>query len=96
MRSRSDVSTDDLRARIATGRIGADERLPEEALLASQYRVCSPTLRTDRAVLQAAALVENDDGQGNFVRRPLSQIHVPSEGVGHPATGAPLPTPQQR
>ncbi|CAM5726154.1 GntR family transcriptional regulator [Streptomyces hirsutus] len=74
MPSRRDAIADDLRDRIATGRIGAGERLPSEAHLASQYRVSTPTLRNALAVLQAEGLVEKVHGKGNFVRRPLHRI----------------------
>lgn len=74
MPSRRDAIADDLRARITTGRIGASERLPSEAHLASQYGVSTATLRNALAVLQAEGLVEKVHGKGNFVRRPLRRI----------------------
>ncbi|WP_257004438.1 GntR family transcriptional regulator [Streptomyces sp. SA15] len=72
--SRRDTIADDLRDRIATGRIKPGERLPAEAHLASEYRVSTPTLRSALAVLQAEGLVEKVHGKGNFVRRPLQRI----------------------
>ncbi|MER5842157.1 GntR family transcriptional regulator [Streptomyces prasinus] len=71
MPSRRDAIADDLRDRIATGRIGAGERLPSEAHLASQYKVSTATLRNALAVLQAEGLVEKAHGKGNFVRCPV-------------------------
>ncbi|MGW5232091.1 GntR family transcriptional regulator [Streptomyces nodosus] len=74
MLSRRDAIADDLRDRIATGRIKPGERLPSEAHLASQYKVSTPTLRNALAVLQVEGLVEKIHGKGNFVRRPLRRI----------------------
>ncbi|MDH6625017.1 GntR family transcriptional regulator [Streptomyces sp. LBL] len=74
MPSRRDTIADDLRDRIATGRIKPGERLPAEAHLASEYRVSTPTLRNALAVLQAEGLIEKVHGKGNFVRRPLRRI----------------------
>ncbi len=72
--SRRDAIADDLRDRIATGRLKPGERLPSEAHLAAQYMVSTPTLRNALAVLQAESLVEKVHGKGNFVRRPLRRI----------------------
>ncbi|MFI9769341.1 GntR family transcriptional regulator [Streptomyces sp. NPDC052415] len=72
--SRRDAIADDLRDRIATGRIKPGERLPSESPLAAQYRVSTPTLRNALAVLQVEGLVEKVHGKGNFVRRPLHRI----------------------
>ncbi|MGW8726084.1 GntR family transcriptional regulator [Streptomyces sp. NPDC055808] len=75
---------DDLRARIITGRLKPDERLPSEAQLAAQYRVSTPTLRNALAVLQGEGLIEKVHGKGNFVRRRLHQVTY--IGGGHMAT----------
>lgn len=74
MPSRRDAIADDLRDRIAAGRLKPGERLPSEALLAAQYMVSTPTLRNALAVLQAEGLVEKVHGKGNFVRRPARRI----------------------
>ncbi|MGW1897717.1 GntR family transcriptional regulator [Streptomyces hirsutus] len=74
MPSRRDVIADDLRDRIATGRLKPGERLPSEAYLAAQYEVSTPTLRSALAVLQVEGLVEKVHGKGNFVRRPLRRV----------------------
>ncbi|MFC5956295.1 GntR family transcriptional regulator [Streptomyces pratens] len=74
MPSRRDAIADDLRDRIATGRLKPGERLPSESHLAAQYRVSTPTLRSSLAVLQVEGLVEKAHGKGNFVRRPLRRI----------------------
>jgi GntR family transcriptional regulator len=74
MPSRRDAIADDLRDRIATGRLKPGERLPSESHLAAQYRVSTPTLRSALAVLQVEGLVEKAHGKGNFVRRPLRRI----------------------
>ncbi|WP_331447996.1 GntR family transcriptional regulator [Streptomyces xanthochromogenes] len=74
---------DDLRARIITGRLKPDERLPSEAQLAAQYRVSTPTLRNALAVLQGEGLIEKVHGKGNFVRRRLHQVTY--VGGGHMA-----------
>ncbi|MBT3155530.1 GntR family transcriptional regulator [Streptomyces sp. CHD11] len=74
MPSRRDAIADDLRERIAAGRLKPGERLPSEAHLAAQYMVSTPTLRNALAVLQAESLVEKVHGKGNFVRRPLRRI----------------------
>ncbi|MFF0110833.1 GntR family transcriptional regulator [Streptomyces hirsutus] len=89
MPSRRDAIADDLRARIATGRIGAGERLPSEAHLASQYGVSTATLRSALAVLQAEGLVEKVHGKGNFVRRPAHRITY-AGGGGRAAADAAL------
>lgn len=74
MPSRRDAIADDLRDRIATGRLKPGERLPSEAHLAAHYRVSTPTLRSALAVLQGEGLVEKAHGKGNFVRRPFRRI----------------------
>ncbi|MBO0518244.1 winged helix-turn-helix domain-containing protein, partial [Streptomyces beijiangensis] len=74
MPSRRDAIADDLRDRIATGRLKPGERLPSESHLAAQYRVSTPTLRSALAVLQVEGLVEKVHGKGNFVRRPLRRV----------------------
>ncbi|MFD3623117.1 GntR family transcriptional regulator [Streptomyces sp. NPDC058698] len=74
MPSRRDAIADDLRDRIATGRLKPGDRLPSEARLAAQYRVSTPTLRNALAVLQAEGFVEKVHGKGNFVRRPVRRI----------------------
>lgn len=74
MPSRRDAIADDLRDRIATGRLKAGERLPSESHLAAQYRVSTPTLRSALSVLQAEGLIEKVHGKGNFVRRHLRRI----------------------
>ncbi|MFE9973280.1 GntR family transcriptional regulator [Streptomyces hirsutus] len=74
MPSRRDAIADDLRDRIATGRLKPGERLPSESHLATQYRVSTPTLRSALAALQVEGLVEKVHGKGNFVRRPLRRI----------------------
>ncbi|MFJ7230119.1 GntR family transcriptional regulator [Streptomyces tendae] len=74
MPSRRDAIADDLRDRIATGRLKPGDRLPSEAHLAAQYMVSTPTLRNALAVLQAEGLVEKVHGKGNFVRRPVRRI----------------------
>ncbi|MEU3094527.1 GntR family transcriptional regulator [Streptomyces sp. NPDC006967] len=72
--SRRDTIADDLRNRIVTGRLKPGDRLPSEAHLAAQYRVSTPTLRNALAALQAEGLVEEVNGRGNFVRRPVRRI----------------------
>ncbi|MET9150737.1 GntR family transcriptional regulator [Streptomyces griseoflavus] len=74
MPSRRDTIADDLRDRIASGRLKPGDRLPSEADLAAQYMVSTPTLRNALAVLQAEGLVEKVHGKGNFVRRPARRI----------------------
>ncbi|NEB14842.1 GntR family transcriptional regulator [Streptomyces coelicoflavus] len=74
MPSRRDAIADDLRDRIATGRLKPGDCLPSEAHLAAQYMVSTPTLRNALAVLQAEGLVEKVHGKGNFVRHPLRRI----------------------
>ncbi|WP_406469531.1 GntR family transcriptional regulator [Streptomyces hirsutus] len=85
MPSRRDAIADDLRDRIATGRLKPGERLPSESHLAAQYRVSTPTLRSALAVLQVEGLVEKAHGKGNFVRRPLRRITY--LGGGQPPDG---------
>ncbi|MFE9556816.1 GntR family transcriptional regulator [Streptomyces sp. NPDC006703] len=75
---------DDLRARIITGQLQVDERLPSEAQLAAHYRVSTPTLRNALSVLQGEGLIEKIHGKGNFVRRRLHQVTY--VGGGHMAT----------
>ncbi|MEU3095644.1 GntR family transcriptional regulator [Streptomyces sp. NPDC006967] len=74
MPSRRDTIADDLRDRIASGRLNPGDRLPSEVHLAAQYRVSTPTLRNALAVLQTEGLVEKVHGKGNFVRRPVRRI----------------------
>ena len=74
MSSRRDTIADDLRDRIASGRLKPGDPLPSEAHLAAQYRVSTSTLRNALAVLQAEGLVEKVHGKGNFVRRPVRRI----------------------
>ncbi|MFG2515038.1 GntR family transcriptional regulator [Streptomyces sp. NPDC048584] len=74
MPSRRDTIADDLRDRIASGRLKPGDPLPSEAHLAAQYRVSTSTLRNALAVLQAEGLVEKVHGKGNFVRRPVRRI----------------------
>ncbi|MFF3545888.1 GntR family transcriptional regulator [Streptomyces platensis] len=79
--SRRHVIADDIRNKIATGRIKTGERLPSEAQLASRYAVSTPTLRSALAVLQSEGLVEKIHGKGNFVRYPRRRITY--VGGGH-------------
>ncbi|MFC8437363.1 GntR family transcriptional regulator [Streptomyces griseoincarnatus] len=74
MPSRRDTIADDLRDRIASGRLKPGDPLPSEAHLAAQYRVSTSTLRNALAVLQAEGLVEKVHGKGNFVCRPVRRI----------------------
>lgn len=74
MPSRRDTIADDLRDRIASGRLKPGDSLPSEAHLAVQYRVSISTLRNALAVLQAEGLVEKVHGKGNFVCRPVRRI----------------------
>ncbi|MFJ2405980.1 GntR family transcriptional regulator, partial [Streptomyces xanthochromogenes] len=74
---------DDLRARITTGRLKPDERLPAETKLAAHYGVSTPTLRNALTVLQGEGLIEKVHGKGNFVRRRLHQVTY--VGGGHMA-----------
>ncbi|MFE9121696.1 GntR family transcriptional regulator [Streptomyces sp. NPDC007172] len=80
---------DDLRARIITGRLKPDERLPSENKVAAHYRVSTPTLRNALAVLQGEGLIEEIHGKGNFVRRRLHQLTY--AGGGHMANDRDVP-----
>ncbi|MFJ3697552.1 GntR family transcriptional regulator [Streptomyces sp. NPDC090052] len=71
---RRQVIADDLRNQIATGQLKTGERLPSEALLAVQYEVSTPTLRSALALLQGEGLVEKIHGKGNFVRHGRRRI----------------------
>ncbi|MFE6946285.1 GntR family transcriptional regulator [Streptomyces chartreusis] len=89
MPSRHQDIADDLRNRIAAGRIQSGERLSSEADLADQYKVSTVTLRRALAVLQGEGLVEKIHGKGNFVRRPHRKImYVGGWGTLDPWTAA--------
>lgn len=60
---------DDLVHRIETGEWRADEPLPPESVLVTEYDVSMGTLRRVLAELVAEGMVERHQGRGTFVRR---------------------------
>ncbi|MEV7275400.1 GntR family transcriptional regulator [Streptomyces sp. NPDC093111] len=89
MASRRHAIADDLRSRIADGRIKPGGRLPSEAQLAAHYAVSTPPLRNALALLQAEGLVEKIHGKGNFARQPLRRTTY--VGGGRTPARTPLP-----
>ncbi len=63
---------DQLRELILTGQIAPEQRLPNEAALASQFGVSRPTIREALRVLSAQALIRTTKGSsgGSFVTLP--------------------------
>jgi GntR family transcriptional regulator len=69
----------DLRAAIESGKLTAGEKLPSERDLATRYGTARNTAREAFRLLEAAGLVDIEQGRGVFVHRPAPLIRLGSD-----------------
>ena len=69
----------DLRAAIEAGELTAGQKLPSERDLAAQYGTARNTAREAIRLLEAAGLVDIEQGRGVFVHRPAPLIRLGSD-----------------
>ncbi|WP_177198762.1 GntR family transcriptional regulator [Streptomyces colonosanans] len=65
---------DQLRVQIGRGLLAADDRLPSEAELMTEFGASRPTVRLALDILQNEGLIVRRHGSGNFVRQPVERI----------------------
>ena len=68
----------ELRAEIASGKYGAEGRLPSEAQLVKRFAVSRPTVAQALRVLESEGLVERRAGSGTFAKRSGSAQRAPA------------------
>lgn len=83
-----------LRARINSGELAVDQRLPSEKDLQDEYGMARETIRKAVGLLRSEGLVEVRQGHGTFVRQRGEQ-QVIKLAKGERAT-ARMPTPVER
>jgi GntR family transcriptional regulator len=69
----------DLRTAIEAGELTAGQKLPSERDLAAQYGTARNTAREAIRLLEAAGLVDVEQGRGVFVHRPAPLIRLGSD-----------------